>query len=40
MNVPIYIVFTILEVSKTVMWKFSYFYRKTKNWDKVKIMLY
>ena len=28
MNVPIYIGFTILEVSKTVMWEFFYDYLK------------
>ena len=37
MNVPIYIGFTILEVSKTVMWEFFYDYLKTKYEDKVKL---
>ena len=35
MNVPIYIGFTILEVSKTVMWKFFYDYLKPKYGDKI-----
>ena len=37
MNVPIYIGFTILEVSKTVMWKFFYDYLKPKYGDKMKL---
>ena len=37
MNVPIYIGFTILEVSKTVMWEFFYDYLKTKYEDKAKL---
>ena len=37
MNVPIYIGFTILEVSKTVMWEFFYDYYKTKYEDRVKL---
>ena len=36
-NVPIYIGFTILEVSKTLMWEFFYDYLKTKYEDKVKL---
>ena len=36
MNVPIYIGFTILEVSKEVMWKFFYYF-KTKYEDKAKL---
>ena len=37
MNVPIYIGFTILEVSKTVMWEFCYDYLKPKYGDKMKL---
>ena len=37
MNVPIYIGFTILEVSKTVMWEFFYDYPKPKYGDKMKL---
>ena len=37
MNVPIYIEFTMLEVSKTVMWEFFYDYLKTKYANKVKL---
>ena len=37
MNVPIYIGFTILEVSKTVMWEFFYDYLKPKYGDKMKL---
>ena len=37
MNVPIYLGFTILEVSKTVMWRFSYDYLKPKYRDKTKL---
>ena len=37
MNVPIYIGFTILEISKTVMWKFFYDYLKPKYGDKTKL---
>ena len=37
MNLPIYIGFTILEVSKTVMWKFFYDYLKPKHGDKIKL---
>ena len=37
MNVPIYIEFTILEVSKTVMWEFLYDYLKPKYGDKMKL---
>ena len=36
MNVPVYISFTILEVSKTVMWKFFYDYLKPKYGDKIE----
>ena len=36
MNVPIYIGYTILEVSKTVMWEFFYDYLKLKYGDKMK----
>ena len=37
MNVPIYIGFTILEVSKTVMWEFFYDYLKPKYGDEAKL---
>ena len=37
MNVPIYIGFTILEISKTVMWRFFYDYLKPKYGDKAKL---
>ena len=37
MNVPIYIGFAILEISKTVMWKFFYNYLKPKYGNKVKL---
>ena len=37
MNVPIYIGFTILEVSKTTMWEFFYDYLKPEYGDKVKL---
>ena len=37
MTVPVYIGFTILEVSKTVMWKFFYDYRKPKYGDKIEL---
>ena len=37
MNVPIYIGFTILEVSKTVMWKFFYNYLKPKYGNKIEL---
>ena len=37
MNVPIYIGFTILEVSKTVMLEFFYDYLKPKYGDKMKL---
>ena len=37
MNVPTYIGFTILEVSKTVMWEFFYDYHKTKYRDEAKL---
>ena len=37
MNVPIYISFTILEVSKSVMWEFFYDYIKPKYGDKMKL---
>ena len=37
MNVPIYIGFTILEVSKTVMWQFFYDYLKPKYGDKIEL---
>ena len=37
MNVPIYIGFTILEVSKMVMWEFFYDYHKTKYEDRIKL---
>ena len=36
-NVPIYIGFTILEVGKTVMWKFFYDYLKPKYGDKIEL---
>ena len=37
MNVPICIGFTILEVSKTVMWNFFYDYLKPKYGDKIEL---
>ena len=37
MNVSIYIGFTILEVSKTLMWKFFYDYLKPKYGDKIEL---
>ena len=37
MNVPIYIGFTILEVTKTVMWEFFYDYLKPKYGGKIKL---
>ena len=37
MNVPIYVGFTILEVSKTVMWEFFYDYFKPKYGGKMKL---
>ena len=37
MNVPIYKWFTILEVSKTVIWEFFYDYLKAKYGDKAKL---
>ena len=37
MNVLIYIGFTILEVSKTVMWKFFYGYLKPKYGEKIEL---
>ena len=37
MNVQIYIGFAILEVSKTVMWRFFYGYLKPKYGDKAKL---
>ena len=37
MNVPIYIGFAILEISKTVMWKFFYDLPKPKYGDKIKL---
>ena len=37
LNVPIYIGFTILEVTKTVMWEFLYDYLKPKYGDKMKL---
>ena len=37
MNVPIYVGFTVLEVSKTVMWEFFYDYLKPKYGDKAKL---
>ena len=37
MNVSIYIGFTILEVSKTVMWQFFFDYVCIKYGDKVKL---
>ena len=37
MNVSIYIGFTILEVSKTVMWQFFFDYVRIKYGDKVKL---
>ena len=37
MSVPIYIGFTILEVSKTVMWKFFYDYLKPTYGDKIEL---
>ena len=37
MNVPVYTGFTILEVSKTVMWKFFYDYLKPKYGDKIEL---
>ena len=37
MNVPIYIGFTILEVSKMVMWNFFYDYLKPKYGDKIEL---
>ena len=37
MNIPIYIGFTILEISKSVMWKFFYGYFKPKYGDKIKL---
>ena len=40
MNVPIYIGFTILEVSKTAMWEFFYDYLKPKYGDKMNLKLY
>ena len=36
-NVSIYIGFTILEVSKTVMWKFFYDYLKPKYGGKIEL---
>ena len=35
MNIPVYIGFTILEVSKTVIWKFFYDYLKPKYESKI-----
>ena len=37
MNVPVYIGFTILEVSKMVVWEFFYDYHKPKYGDKIKL---
>ena len=37
MNVPIYIGFTILEIRKTVMWKFFYDYFKPEYGDKIEL---
>ena len=37
MNIPIYIGFTILEVSKMVMWKFFYGYLKPKYGNKIAL---
>ena len=37
MNMPIYIGITILEVSKTVMWKFFYDYLQPKYGDKIEL---
>ena len=37
MNIPVYIDFTILEVSKTMMWKFFYDYLKPKYGDKIEL---
>ena len=37
MNIPVYIGFTILEVSKTVMWEFCCDYLKRKYGDKIKL---
>ena len=37
MNAPVYKGFTILEVSKTVMWKFFYDCLKTKYEDKIEL---
>ena len=37
MSIPVYIGFTILEVSKTVMWEFFYDYLKPKYEDKIEL---
>ena len=37
MNVPIYTGFTVLEVSKRVMWKFFYGYLKLKYGDQIEL---
>ena len=37
MNLPIYTGFTILEVSKTIMWEFFYDFLKPKHGDKMKL---
>ena len=37
MNIPVYIGFTILEVRKTVIWKFFYDYLKSKYGDKIEL---
>ena len=37
MNVPIYIGFTILQISKTVIWNFFYDYLRPKYGDKIEL---
>ena len=40
MNKPAYLGLSILEISKTVMYGFWYYYLKPKKWRKSKIMLH